>query len=104
MDGGGEGSPIERTHFVHPFFVLKQEQYVFRFANVQNSSAWGRNYKIRPQARFFLIGDPSPPLSTLVDKMSFPLHFCILQVIKNWIVGRPKNKASPSVIINNLKT
>ena len=30
----GEESQIERTHFVHTFFVLKQEQYAFRFANV----------------------------------------------------------------------
>ena len=60
---GGEGSPIERTHFVHTFFVLKQEWYVFHFANIRNSSAWGRNYKIRPaEARFFDRG----PLPTSV--------------------------------------
>ena len=36
---GGEGSPIERTHLAHPFFVLKQGWYVFHFTNVWNSSA-----------------------------------------------------------------
>ena len=25
---------------------------------------------------------------------AFPFHFCILQVIKNWTVGRPGNEAS----------
>ena len=45
----GEGSPIT-THFVHVFFV---SWYVFCFVNVRNSSTWGRNYKIRPQARSF---------------------------------------------------
>ena len=49
----GEESLIERTHFVHAFFVLNQEGYAFRFMNVQNSSTWGRNYKIRPLARSF---------------------------------------------------
>ena len=28
-----------------------------------------------------------------IDK-AFPLHFCILSLIKNWMVGRPGNKAS----------
>ena len=32
----GEGSPIEGTHFAHVFFVLNQEQYVSRFANVES--------------------------------------------------------------------
>ena len=57
----GEGSLIEKTHFVNAFFVFNQEQYAFRFANVQNSSAWGRNYKIRPLARSFN-GDPTPSI------------------------------------------
>ena len=60
----GEGSLIERTHFTQVFFVLKQERYAFRFANVRNSSAWGRNYKIRALARSF-DGGPLPPLSNL---------------------------------------
>ena len=46
-EGNGGESPIERTHFLLAFFVLNQEQYAFRFAIVQNSSAWGRKYKIR---------------------------------------------------------
>ena len=53
-------------HFVHAFFISNQEWYVFCFTNVRNSSAWGRNYKIRPQARSFDEG-PLPPLSTQVD-------------------------------------
>ena len=48
---GGGNSLIERMHFVHAFFVLNQEWYAFRFANVQNSSSNGNNYKIRPLAR-----------------------------------------------------
>ena len=48
-------------------------------------------------------GDPSPPSVYLGrhwchsrDKIyqAFPLCFCILQVIKNWTVGRPGNEAS----------
>ena len=82
--------------FVYVFFILNQEQYVFCFMNVWNFSAWGRNYEKRPQARFF----NWRPLPTSVylgkhqchshDKMGqgFPLRFCILQVIKNWTVGR----------------
>ena len=38
----GEGSLMD---FAHAFFVLNQERYAFRFANIRNSSAWGRNYK-----------------------------------------------------------
>ena len=99
---GGEGSPIERTHFACAFFVLKQEWYVFFcFMNVRNSSSWGRNYKIRPQACSF--NRASLPLClprktkchscNKMDQAS-PLHFCILQVIKNWMVGRPGNEAN----------
>ena len=53
----GEESPIKRTHFAHAFFVFNKEQYVFGFANTRNSSAWDRNYKIRPQL-ILLIKDP----------------------------------------------
>ena len=53
--GGAEGSLIERMHFTH---VLNQEWYVFCL-NVQNSSAWDKNYKKRPQAHSFN-WDPSP--------------------------------------------
>ena len=36
------------------------------------------------------------------DKMdqAFPLHFCILQVIKNWTVGRAENEATQNVSRN----
>ena len=48
------------------------ERYIFRFTNVKNSSAWGKNYKIRPQACSFDRG-PLPPLCRhwhlLCDKM-----------------------------------
>ena len=60
---GGEGSLIERTLFADAFFILNQERYAFRFANLWNSSAWGRNYKIRPLARS-IDGGPPLPLST----------------------------------------
>ena len=32
---------------------LNKERYIFHFTNVRNSSAWGRNYKIRSQACSF---------------------------------------------------
>ena len=34
VDREGEGSPMERTRFVHTFFVLNQEWYMFYFVNV----------------------------------------------------------------------
>ena len=92
---------IERAHFTHEFFVLNRERYAFRFANVQNSSTWGRKYKIWHLARSFDRG-PLPPSVYLGrhwrhsrDKwyQAFPLRFCILQAIKNWTVGRPGNEA-----------
>ena len=49
----GERSPIKRMHFAHAFFVLNQEQCIFHLAIVQNSSAWDRNHKKRPQACSF---------------------------------------------------
>ena len=64
------GVLIERMDFVHVFFVLKQERYVFRLVNIQNSSTWGKNYK-KASSSFFQWGTPSPPLFTKVDKMSF---------------------------------
>ena len=30
----------------------------------------------------------------LGTRLPFPLRFCILQAIKNWMVGRPRNKAN----------
>ena len=45
-----KGAPIERTYFMHTFFVLNQGQYVFLFSTVRNSSTWDRNYKITPHA------------------------------------------------------
>ena len=46
-----------------------------------------------------LIRDPSHlclPLMSSCDKMdqAFPLCFCILQAIKNWMGGMPGNKAN----------
>ena len=90
----GEGSLIERTYFLHMSLVLNQERYVFRFVNIWNSSTWGRNYKIKPQAysfTFFWSGTPPPSIylgrhwRPSCDKMdqAFPLRFCILRAIKN---------------------
>ena len=74
--------PWQKEHISHTFFVLNQELYIFCFANVHNSSAFGRNYKMRLQAI----------LSR--DKMD---HFCILQVIKHWTVGRPRNEVNDNL-------
>ena len=55
---------LERSKLEHLLRKLEnQELYVFRFANIGNSSAWGKNYKKSPQASLS-IGFPSPPLST----------------------------------------
>ena len=51
----------------------------------------------RKGLKLLSIGDPSTPLSTQVDTdamdQAFLFHFCILQAIKNWTVGRPGNEA-----------
>ena len=83
VDREGEGSLIERTHFVHTFFVLNQEWYTFRFTNVRNSSALGRNCKIRSLPLSFDSG--TLPLSLHLGRhwchscdkwyQVFPLHF-----------------------------
>ena len=47
---GGSGPPLtEPISCMHS----NLEWYIFRFTNIRNSSAWGRDYKIRPQARSF---------------------------------------------------
>ena len=51
--GWGRGPPSKEYTCV---LCLNQEQYVFCFANVQNSSPWGRNCKIRPQAIWCMLG------------------------------------------------
>ena len=88
-----------------------QEWCVFRFANVWNFSAWGRNYKKGPQARFF---DRGPPLSLCLSipdvihvikyTRPSPSVFFILQAIKNWTVGRPGNKARYNVHVPYAQT
>ena len=97
-------------HFVHAFFVSNQEWYVFHFTNVLNSSTWGRNYKIRPQARSYNEG-PLPSSVYLgrhwhhsCDKtyQAFPFRFCILQAIENWMVGRPGNEARSERFLSNI--
>ena len=103
----GKESLIERMLFAYAFFVLKQEWYTFCSANIWNySSTWGTNYKIMPLARS-LDGGPLPPSVYLGrhwrhshDKCSqaFPLHFCTLQAIKNWTVGRPGNEATRYIL------
>ena len=87
VDRGGEGFLIERTHFAHTFFVLNQEWNVFRFANIRNSSTWGRNYKA--SSSFFRLGTPPP--SVYLGRLNvihmikwtrpFPC-FCLLQAVK----------------------
>ena len=63
-DTSVEGRSPKSMYFAHVFFVLKQEQYAFCFTNVQNSSTWGRNYKIRLLACFssFSRWGTPPPL------------------------------------------
>ena len=48
------GRPIERTHFMHMFFVLNQEQYIFRL---------GQKLQDKTSNSFFQ-WRPLPPLST----------------------------------------
>ena len=50
-------------HFVHAFFVLKQEWYVFHLANVRNSSTGDRNHKEKASSSFFQVRTTPPPPS-----------------------------------------
>ena len=60
--GVGNPGSKARMHFVHMFFVLNQERYTFCFVNIRNSSAWGRNYKIRLALAHSFDGGLPPPL------------------------------------------
>ena len=81
---GGKGHWLKgRILRTRSSFLTKSTTYTFRFTNVQNSSTWGRNYKIRPLARSF-DGGPLPPSVYLGrhwhhsrDKwyQAFPLYF-----------------------------
>ena len=84
------GVPNQKNTFVHVFFV-------FRFANVRKSSTWGRNYKIRPQARLF--GGGSLPHSVDTDVTHVikwtrtpSSIFAYCKRSKNWTEGRPGNE------------
>ena len=60
VDRQGEKSRIERTHFVHTFFILNQEQCIFFFlANVRTPVL--ETETTRKYFKLILsIGDPSP--------------------------------------------
>ena len=93
----GGGVPNQKNTFVHAFFVLKQEWYVFRFANIRKSRAWGRNYKIRPQARLFN-GGPLPhsvdtDVTHVIKWTRTPSSiFAYCKRSKNWTERRPGNE------------
>ena len=103
--GGGRPGPF--YHIVHVSVYLgRQRGKRGPWLNIQNSSDWEINYKIKPQASFFnqgLLHPSPPPLSTKVDTdvilviKGRGLHFCKLQVIKNWTVGRPGNKTTSNL-------
>ena len=84
-----EGSPIERTHFGHTFFVLNQERYVFTLQTFETPALWTEIARSGLKLVFW-----TPPLLCLPtkchshDKMdqAFCLRFCILQAIKNWTI------------------
>ena len=54
-----ERSLFERTHFTSAIFILNQEQYIFHFMNIQNSSAWGQKLQDKASSSFF-DGGPLP--------------------------------------------
>ena len=60
-EGGVEEVPHQKNAF-HAH-ILHFEQGAVHFVNVQNSSTWGRNYRIKPQPFSF---NGTPPLSTQV--------------------------------------
>ena len=81
---------------------LKQEQYVFHFANVQKLQCLEQKlhlYKIRPEVcqSGTIPASVCPGRQNVIHVIKWTrpshLHFCILQAIKNWTVGRPGNKA-----------
>ena len=106
VDKGGEGSLIERTHFVHASLSLEQgavhllhERLKFKCLGPKPQCT------VRPQARSLDWGSPPPhpPLSYLGrhwchshEKISqvFSLRFYILQAIKSWSQERPVGRAS----------
>ena len=70
----------------------------FVLANVQNSSAWDRNYKKRPQARSFN-GDPSPSVYTdAIYVIKWTRHNPFLHTASDQKLeaGRPGNEAGVS--------
>ena len=74
-----------------------------RVSNICEARTYGScsRQRMRVQNVFFQLGTTLPSVywgrhwCHWRDKMdqAFPLHFCILQVIKNWTVGRPGNEA-----------
>ena len=76
-----------------------------RFAKLWNSSAWGRNYKMRPQAFFFCVMEDTSPLSVYIGRQNAthmikwtrlppPLLYCYCKLSKKWTVGRTESEAT----------
>ena len=57
---GRKGSLIERTHFMHTFFVLKQEWYVFLLCEGLKLQHLGQKLQDKASSSFFRWGTPTP--------------------------------------------
>ena len=99
----GGGSPIERMPLAHMFFILNQAGAVrLLLCRCSRFQHLGQKLQDKASSSFFQWGT-SPSLSTYNgrhwrhwrDKLdqAFPLCFCMLQVIKYWVVERPGNEA-----------
>ena len=90
----GEGSLVKRTS-LRPFLVVSVPNTSFErlLSKKRTTPCSKRRTHVRNT-----IGDPSPLLSTQVD--TDVIHIpSILTYWKNWMVGRPGDKASKCVLI-----
>ena len=96
IGGGGKGGMSLRSYLVVLPQVLEFRTFVMR-----KTCLFWLETKNTCVKCILSMGTPPPTLSAEVgtehsrDKIhqALPLHFCILQVIKNWTVGRPGNEA-----------
>ena len=98
-EGGGEVTN-QKNAFRAWVFCFEPGAVSFSLCERLKLQHLGQKLQNKASSLFF---DQGPLLPTVylgrqnvihMIKMGLPLHFCILQAIKNWTVGRPWNKAS----------
>ena len=105
VDRGGEGSSIERMS-LRPYLVVSGSSAgVGNICEAQNVPllVQKKNAYVR-----CILSIGTPPSSVYLGRhwrhschtmdQAFPIHFCTLQAIKNWMVGKPGNEATRHVI------